>query len=99
MACHVPRSLSAAPVQAQRQKAREEVLLRLLRGDATGAQLRDDLAARCGGPRVVDTAREWLRANGLVQGAPHPKLPATLTPKGREFAAQVAERREKGRAA
>ena len=99
---HVPRSSTAAVVQAARQKAREEILLRLLREPASGAVLRAELATRCGGTGVVDTAREWLRQNKLVRlSGGHSGAPMELTDLGRDRAAEIRDRRaaEKGRAA
>lgn len=99
---NTPRSMTAPLVQAERQKAREEILLRLLRGGATGAELRDELAARCGSARVIDVAREWLRANGLIRlEGTHSGTPIVLTDQGRQRAEEIRDQRaaEKGRAA
>lgn len=91
---HVTRSSTAAVIQAARVKAREEILLRLLREPASGAVLRADLATRCGGAGAVNAAREWLRQNGLIRLAGTTNnAPMELTDAGRARALEVRDRR------
>lgn len=93
------RSSTAHIEQAARQKAREEILLQLLREGATSTQLRSELAARCGGAALVDAAKEWLREHKLIRAAGG-YAPFELTPLGRDRAEELRERRaQKGRAA